>query len=77
MAGRIAVTGTGIISSIGNNVEETYNALIRKQTGIGKISILETIHKDDYVLGEIKLTHDELIQMAAVDPKKPGHGQPF
>ncbi|MCF6343023.1 MAG: beta-ketoacyl-[acyl-carrier-protein] synthase family protein, partial [Bacteroidales bacterium] len=70
MAGRIAVTGIGIISSIGNNVEENHNALIRQQTGIGKISILETVHKDDYVLGEIKLTHDQLIQMAAVDPEK-------
>ena len=70
MARRIAVTGIGIISSIGNNVEETYDALINRKTGVGKISILETIHKNDFLLGEIKLTHNELIQMAAVDPQK-------
>ena len=70
MARRIAVTGIGIISSIGNNVEETYDALINRKTGVGKISILDTNHKNDFVLGEIKLTHNELIKLAAVDPKK-------
>ncbi len=70
MTRRIAVTGIGIISSIGNNVEETYDALINRKTGVGKISILDTNHKNDFVLGEIKLTHNELITMAAVDPEK-------
>jgi 3-oxoacyl-[acyl-carrier-protein] synthase-1 len=70
MVRQIAVTGIGIISSIGNNVEEAFDALIHRKTGIGKISILQTNHKNDFVLGEIKLTHDELIKMAAVDPEK-------
>lgn len=70
MARQIAVTGIGIISSIGNNVEETFDALVKQKTGIGKISILNTNHKDDFVLGEIKLTHDELISTANVDPNK-------
>ncbi len=70
MSKRIAITGIGIVSSIGNNAEETFNALIRRKSGIGKVTILETLHKDDFVLGEIKLTHDQLILRAGVHPEK-------
>lgn len=65
----VVVTGIGIISSIGNNLDETYNSLIEKRSGIGRINILDTVRKDEFLLGEIKLTHDELIGMARVDPK--------
>lgn len=64
----LVVTGIGIISSIGNNLDETYNSLIEKRSGIGRINILDTVRKDEFLLGEIKLTHDELICMARVDP---------
>ena len=61
------VTGIGIISSIGNNLEETFNSLIEERSGIGSIDILETNRKDEFLLGEIKLTHNELINAAGVD----------
>jgi len=63
----VVVTGIGIISSIGNNLRETYDSLIEKKTGIGKIDILETIRKDEFLLGEIKLNHSQLIKLAGVD----------
>ena len=63
----VVVTGIGIISSIGNNLGETYNSLVEKRSGIGSIDILETNRKDEFLLGEIKLTHDELIEAAGVD----------
>ena len=66
---RVVVTGIGIISSIGNNLQETYNSLIEKRTGIGKIDILETVRKDEFLLGEIKLDHNQLIELAGVDNK--------
>ena len=64
MSSKIVVTGVGIISSIGKNPKETYASLVGKQSGVGPISVLETIHKDDFVLGEIKLSQDELIRIA-------------
>lgn len=64
---KVVVTGIGIISSIGNNLQETYNSLIEKRTGIGKIEILDTVHKDEFLLGEIKLDHNQLIEIANVD----------
>ena len=71
MSPKIVVTGIGIISSIGKNAEETLNSLVNKRSGIGPISILDTIHKNDFVLGEVKLTQDELLDLAKVDPKLP------
>lgn len=66
----VVVTGIGIISSIGNNLEETFKSLLEKKSGIGKIKILETVRKDEFLLGEINLTHNQLIELADVDPQK-------
>jgi 3-oxoacyl-(acyl-carrier-protein) synthase len=57
----IAITGMGIISSIGNSVEENYNALLNSQAGITTIENIETIHANVIKVGEIKKTNQELI----------------
>lgn len=57
---KIAVTGMGIISSIGNNVEENFKSLITKKHGISDIEILQTKFSGTLKLGEIKLSNDEL-----------------
>ncbi|NOX84934.1 MAG: beta-ketoacyl-[acyl-carrier-protein] synthase family protein [Chlorobi bacterium] len=64
MSVKIVITGIGIISSIGRNAEETFDSLVNGKSGIKKISILTTIHKDSFVAGEIPLTNDELIEQA-------------
>ena len=61
---RVVVTGTGIISSIGNNIPETLLSLKSLKSGIGPISNLNTIHKDNIPAGEIKLSDDELVKLA-------------
>ncbi len=63
MAKRIAITGMGIISSIGKTVEENYDALIHQKIGISTIENIETIHKDVIKVGEIKMTNQELEQL--------------
>lgn len=59
---KIAITGMGIISSIGNSVEENYNALINGNDGISKISNFVTHHVDSIKVGEVKRTNEELEQ---------------
>ena len=56
----VAITGMGIISAIGNNVEENYRSLIEEKKGISRISKIDTIHKDAIMVGEIALTNEEL-----------------
>lgn len=61
MSKGVAITGMGIISSIGNSVEENYNALLNSQAGITAIENIATLHADSIKVGEIKMTNQQLI----------------
>jgi len=52
-----------MISAIGNNVREAYANLSDAKTGIGKVNYLATRYKDDYVLGEVKLSNEQLMDL--------------
>lgn len=54
----IFVTGIGAISCIGNNVQEHFEALITEQSGIKKGM---HPHSERFLVGEIPLTNQELI----------------
>ncbi len=64
----VAITGMGIISAIGNNVAENYASLISGKKGISRISQIETVHKDEIMVGEISHTNPIL-------EKKLGYGE--
>ncbi|WP_303316736.1 beta-ketoacyl-[acyl-carrier-protein] synthase family protein [Flavivirga abyssicola] len=68
MSKGVAITGMGIISSIGNNVEENYRSLIEGKTGITRISKIKTLHKDHIMVGEIAFTNQELEQQLGLTP---------
>lgn len=56
----VAITGMGIISAIGNSVDETFGALVKGEKAITKVSNIPTVHKDVMMVGEIKKTNDQL-----------------
>ncbi|MDF2833703.1 beta-ketoacyl-[acyl-carrier-protein] synthase family protein [Chryseobacterium indoltheticum] len=62
MSQKIAITGMGIISSIGNNVEENFISLTTGKHGISDIQLFETRHAGNIKTGEIKLSNEELVQ---------------
>ncbi len=64
----IAITGMGVISAIGNNVEENYESLISKKIGITKISHIDTVHKNDIMVGEIPTTNSVLETQLGLSP---------
>ncbi|MGO2358680.1 MAG: beta-ketoacyl-[acyl-carrier-protein] synthase family protein [Mesonia sp.] len=66
---KIVVTGMGIISAIGKNVEENFSALKQSKSGIGEIEFLDTLHKQDFPVGEIKWSNTELANFLQL-PKK-------
>lgn len=68
MPGDIVVTGIGIVSAIGLDVQQTFDALVNYKTGIGPLTILDSVHRHEFVMGEIKLTQEQLIVKAGVDP---------
>ncbi|MBR4840390.1 MAG: beta-ketoacyl-[Paludibacteraceae bacterium] len=55
------VIGIGVISAIGNNVEENFDSLVSKRTGISALTHFSTSH--DVPVGQINLTNDQLKEM--------------
>ena len=55
----IMITGTGIVSAIGNNMAETLQALLSQQTGVGPMVHLKTNHRE-FPVGEVKMSNDEM-----------------
>lgn len=58
----------GIISSIGNTVEENFNALVNGKAGISTIENLKTLHANVIKVGEIKLTNQQLEEILGLMP---------
>ena len=56
----VAITGMGIISAIGNTVEQNYASLLENKPALTIIENISTIHKDNILVGEIKQTNLEL-----------------
>lgn len=59
---KIAITGMGIISAIGNSVEENFDALINNRKAITTVENIPTVHRDVMKVGEIKKSNGELAQ---------------
>ncbi|WP_026450851.1 beta-ketoacyl-[acyl-carrier-protein] synthase family protein [Aequorivita capsosiphonis] len=57
----VAITGMGIISAIGNNVAENFDSLITGRKGITRVDHIETVQRDEIMVGEIKFSNVELI----------------
>ena len=83
----IWVTGIGVASSIGLNVEDSLISFRKGKTGLGNIDILNTVHKSEFKAGEIRLTNHELMQILETErnslrqevtaAKKAGHELQF
>ncbi len=71
MSQRVFVTGIGIISGIGNNVEETLQSLKEKKSGVEDIKYLQTNHKGTIPVSEVKLSEEELIERAGLPKGEP------
>jgi len=63
MRSRVAITGMGIISAIGSTVEENFDALVSKRTGISVLENFSSRHASEIKVGEIKHTNEELQQL--------------
>ena len=70
MQNDILVTGLGVISAIGNSVDENLASLMAGKTGIAPMRYLETAHKDVFKVGEVKLGNDELLDRLHIAPEQ-------
>ncbi|HEX9650608.1 MAG TPA: beta-ketoacyl-[acyl-carrier-protein] synthase family protein [Cyclobacteriaceae bacterium] len=58
---RVFVTGSGLVSSIGNSVEENLKSLRAGICGISKAEFLNTSYTKSLLFGEIKIRNEEII----------------
>ncbi|MDR6301669.1 beta-ketoacyl-[acyl-carrier-protein] synthase family protein [Mesonia maritima] len=70
MQNRVAITGIGAISAIGNSAEENFNSLRQGNSGIGKLHQLQTRHKDHFPCGEIKKSNETLADLLHISSDK-------
>ncbi|HMT28473.1 MAG TPA: beta-ketoacyl synthase N-terminal-like domain-containing protein, partial [Bacteroidia bacterium] len=70
MITKIYVTGIGIISAIGKNVEETLESLRNKKSGIGKLHHIKTRHQEYLSVGEVKQSDEELKELCSASADK-------
>ncbi len=62
---KIFITGMGIVSALGNNVDETLRSLREKRSGIAPLHYLKTSHTE-FPVGEVKLTDEEMIHLLQI-----------
>ena len=64
MPNRVFVTGIGIISAIGNDIREVQDSLINLRSGIGNLTGIDSIYKNEIPVAEIKLSNNDLLPLA-------------
>ena len=64
MTVEICISGMGLISAIGNTVEENFQSLVQRKSGIRPVELLSGKGANGFVAGEIKLTNPQLAEMA-------------
>ncbi len=64
MQERVFVTGTGIISAIGNDASQVLDSLLNRRSGIGKMTGIESVYRDEIPVGEIHAAESDLLPLA-------------
>lgn len=67
---RVFVTGMGVISSIGNNVEENRTSLLSAKTGIGKASFMQSRYVEQFPFGEVPYSSEHLLNSGGMKLEK-------
>jgi len=66
----IFITGMGIVSALGSNVEETLQSLREKRSGIAPLRYLKTSHTE-FPVGEVKMTNEEMVALLNLPENEP------
>ncbi len=68
MPQKIAITGLGIISALGNTVLENKEALLKSKSGLGKLQKIKSIYASTIKVGEVALTNTEMEVLLKLPP---------
>ncbi len=65
------IAGLGIISAIGSDLQENLESLIAEKAGIGEMTFLQSAHRSDLPVGEVKFSNVELAETAGLSSRLP------
>ncbi|MEI6883190.1 MAG: beta-ketoacyl-[acyl-carrier-protein] synthase family protein [Bacteroidota bacterium] len=66
MPSRIFVTGLGMISGLGNNVQENFSSLTQLRNRLGPVRHIKTSLQGELLVSEVPMTNEELMQDAGL-----------
>lgn len=70
MQREVCVTGIGVVSALGSNATQNLKCLIEGESGIAPLSILSSVHRGVFPVGEVKMTNDELRQELSLNTEQ-------
>ena len=68
--GHVLITGMGVVSAIGNNVDENHRRLRAGKTGLKKSRFLESKYTETFSFGEVGLSNSQLLEELQLDNPK-------
>jgi 3-oxoacyl-(acyl-carrier-protein) synthase len=71
MSNQTFIAGMGIVSAIGNGLLANLQSLSNEKAGIGEIKFLESVHKGELPVGEVKTSNEELATISGLSYKLP------
>ncbi|MEO8172572.1 MAG: beta-ketoacyl-[acyl-carrier-protein] synthase family protein [Sediminibacterium sp.] len=66
MGEHVFIAGVGAITAIGNNIAACLSAMEHEQPGMGAITYLETAHRNQIPVAEVKLDNQALAELAGM-----------
>jgi 3-oxoacyl-(acyl-carrier-protein) synthase len=71
MSQPVFIAGMGIISSIGNNLHSNLHSLEKEKPGIGQMNWLDSVHRVEIPVGEVKCSNEEQAASLSLPPNIP------
>ena len=68
MTNNIAITGMGIVSSIGTSLETNRKSLLQATSGLGQLQKINSIHASEIKVGEVALSNSEISAALKLPP---------
>jgi 3-oxoacyl-[acyl-carrier-protein] synthase-1 len=65
---RVHVAGIGVISAIGTSVGETLQAFRNESSGVGPITLFNSVYSGKLPVGEVKLSNEQLSRKLSLKP---------
>ena len=62
MSRRVVITGTGVLTPIGNSTEEFHNSLKQGRNGVNKITLFDTNQHNVNIAAELKIKFDDYFE---------------